>query len=213
MKIAPSLLACDFSNMGGEIIRVEKSGADMVHLDIMDGHFVPNISFGYMVVKALRKYVSIPFDVHLMVSDPYYYCESFAKSGADIITFHVESDCDVAKTIEKIHSYGIKAGISIKPDTPDEVVANYIKNIELVLVMTVEPGFGGQSFMYNQVEKIKQIREMIDEENPNVLLEVDGGINEETAKTCREIGVDVCVAGTSVFKSEDMAMAINKLRN
>ena len=212
MKVAPSLLSCDFTNMGSEIKRIEGSGADMVHLDIMDGHFVPNITFGPMVVNALRGLVRIPFDVHLMVSDPLYYSNIFAKCGADIITFHIESDSNLEETIKSIHSHKKKAGISIKPGTPAEAITEYIKDIEMVLIMTVEPGFGGQKFMYDQVQKIRTIREIANRENHEIMIEVDGGINEETSKVCREAGADICVAGTSVFKSGDISLAIKRLR-
>lgn len=212
MKIAPSLLSCDFSEMGREIVRMDKSGADWMHLDVMDGHFVPNITFGAPVIKMVRKYTDKPFDVHLMISDPLKYADDFADAGADIITFHIECDSDIDKTIDKIKSRGIKAGLVIKPNTPATAVFEYLSKIDLVLVMTVEPGFGGQSFMADMLPKVKEIKDECKRLGIDMPVEVDGGIGEATIGQAAEAGVDVCVAGTAVFKADDAAQAIARLK-
>lgn len=212
MLIAPSLLSCDFSQMGQEIKRMELAKADFMHLDVMDGHFVPNITFGAPVIKTVRSYTDVPFDVHLMISEPLKYIDDFADAGADIITFHVESDSDIKETIEKIKSRGVKPGLVIKPNTPASAVFPYLSDLYMVLIMTVEPGFGGQSFMEDMLPKVSEIRSEADKVNPQLLIEVDGGIAENTIAKASKAGVDICVAGTAVFKAEDSTQAIANLK-
>ncbi len=213
MKVAPSLLSCDFAKMGEEVKKVDSAGADWIHLDVMDGHFVPNLTIGPAIVSAVRPYTNLPFDVHLMIDDPFDYIDAFADAGADIITFHVEAKSDIDKTIEKINARGIKPGLVIKPKTPAEAVYDYLDKVYVILVMTVEPGFGGQSFMADMMPKVTAIKAECAKRGLEVLVEVDGGISEKTAPAAASAGVDVCVSGTGVFKAEDTAAAISAIRN
>lgn len=212
MKIAPSILSCDFAVMGEETKRMENAGADYIHLDVMDGHFVPNITFGAPVIKAIRPYSALPFDVHLMIDHPYDYIDDFADAGADIITFHVESKSDIKATIDKIKEKGIKPGLVIKPKTPASAVFPYLKDIFMVLVMTVEPGFGGQSFMEDMLPKLREIRAEAERQGADILLELDGGINDKTIAKAAAAGGDICVSGTGVFKAPDAKQAIKTLK-
>ena len=196
---------------GEEIARMDKAGADWMHLDVMDGHFVPNLTFGAPIIKWVRPFSDKPFDVHLMISDPLRYIDDFADAGADIITFHIESDSDIDKTIDKIKSRGIKAGLVLKPKTPAEAVFPYLDRLDLVLVMTVEPGFGGQSFMADMMPKVEAIKAEINRRGLNVLIEADGGIGDATIAEVARAGVDVSVAGTAVFKAENPSQAIKRL--
>lgn len=212
MKIAPSFLSCDFSRLGEELIRMDKAHADLIHLDVMDGHFVPNITFGAPVIKWARPYTQLPFDVHLMISEPHRYIKDFAQAGADIITFHTECDSDIDSTIGLISSYGIKPGLVIKPNTPASAVFPYLDKLYLVLIMTVEPGFGGQSFMADMLPKVKEIKDYAKSIGKEILIEADGGINETTIAQCAQAGIDICVSGTGVFKAENAENAIAQLK-
>lgn len=212
IKISPSMLSCDFSEIGKEAEKITRSGADMLHLDVMDGHFVPNITFGAPVIKSIRKVTDIVFDVHLMISEPLKYIEDFVGAGADIITFHVECESDVKETIKKIKSLSCKAGLSVKPGTPIETVFPYLDDIDMVLIMTVEPGFGGQSFMSDMCEKIVTLRKKLDEKGKTADIQVDGGINEETVALVASAGANVIVAGSSVFGADSYEKAISLLR-
>jgi len=213
MKVAPSMLSSNFALMGEETEKIEKAGADLIHLDVMDGHFVPNLTIGPGIIKALRPYTKLPFDVHLMISDPLSYIDAFADAGADIITFHLEADSDPDETIEKIKSRGILPGIVIKPKTPAEAVFPYLDKVYMVLVMTVEPGFGGQSFMSDMMPKVAAIKEEIRKRSSEVLIEVDGGITADTASVAAKAGADICVSGTGVFKAPDPAKAISYMQS
>lgn len=206
--ISPSILSADFANLERDIKIVENAGADWLHVDVMDGHFVPNITIGVPVVASIRKVTSMPLDVHLMIENPEKYIEAFAKAGADILTFHYEAVSDVKKIIKLIKSFGIKAGMSIKPKTHYDVVFPYLNELDMVLIMTVEPGFGGQKFMTDCAEKIPLIREKAPK---NLIIQVDGGINAETARICTAYGANSLVAGNYIYKSDDIKSAINSL--
>ncbi len=207
--IAPSLLGCDFARAGEQIDAAITGGAQLLHVDVMDGHFVPNLSIGPPFVASIRQYTSCPLDVHIMVTDPAYYIERFAEVGADSITFHIEATDEPAKLVARLRELGVGAGISLRPATPAEVLVDVIGDVDLVLIMTVEPGYGGQDFMPEMLEKIRVVRGMLKD---NQRLEVDGGINPTTARQCAECGADVFVAGNSVFRSDDIATAVKQLQ-
>jgi ribulose-phosphate 3-epimerase len=210
--IAPSVLAADFARLGDELEKVEKGGAEWLHLDVMDGHFVPNISFGPFIVKAIRGLSKLKLDTHLMISDPAGYAESFAEAGCDLITFHYEAVDDPRATLGRIIETGVQVGISIKPATAPEVLYPLLSDLDLVLVMSVEPGFGGQKFIPESVAKIRALRDEIDRQGTKTLIQVDGGINPETSRLVINAGVDAIVAGTAVFRADDPAQAIAALR-
>ena len=207
--VSPSILSADFANLERDIKRIEDGGTDWVHVDVMDGHFVPNITIGVPVVASIRKVTKLPLDVHLMIENPEKYVEPFVKAGADILTFHYECGTDIKKTIDLIKSFGIKVGLSIKPKTTPDVVFPYLKDLDLLLVMTVEPGFGGQKFMQDCADKIPVIKEKAPE---NLIIQVDGGINAETARICTFYGANSLVAGNYIYKSADIKSAIKSLR-
>ena len=203
--IAPSILSSDYMHFHEDMDRTKAAGAKWLHVDIMDGQFVPNLSFGYAWVKAMRKITDLVLDVHLMIDRPIRYVEEFCKAGADYLTIHVEADTpdNILATIEKIRALGVKPGIVVKPKTPAEAIAPYLDKVDLVLVMTVEPGFGGQKFMADMMPKVKKLRQMLDSVNPACHLEVDGGVDGETAQICKENGANVLVAGSAFYGAAD----------
>jgi ribulose-phosphate 3-epimerase len=209
VRIAPSILSADFAQLGAELRAIEAAGADYVHIDVMDGHFVPNLTIGPPVVKALRKHSKLPFDVHLMISPVDPYVRDFAEAGADIITVHPEAGPHLHRTVQLIKSLGKKAGVSLNPGTPVEAVDNVLGDVDLLLVMSVNPGFGGQSFIVSQLEKLRALRQRIDASGRTVDLEVDGGINAQTARQAIAAGADVLVAGTATFQGGSAAYANN----
>ena len=213
-KIAPSILSADFANLERDIHDLEKNGADIVHVDIMDGIFVPNISIGIPVVAALRKVTDMPLDVHLMIDRPIRYVEEFVKAGADFLTIHIEADQpqNTLEALDKIRALGCKAGIVLKPRTPAEAAIPYLEKCDMILIMTVEPGFGGQKFMADQMPKVQQLKEWMDDINPDCLIEVDGGVDANTCAVCKESGANVLVAGSAYFKATDRAAFVKTIQ-
>ncbi len=214
VKISPSILSADFSKLGEEIISLEKAGADYIHIDVMDGHFVPNITIGPEVIKRLRPVTKLTFDVHLMIAPVDNFVKDFANAGADIITFHPEATKDLSQTIKLIKSFGKKVGVSLKPKSPIDLIENHLKDIDLILIMSVEPGFGGQKFMPEVLDKMKKLRNIVNEKKLNVDIEIDGGINFENSSKAKEFGANILVSGSTVFKENngDLKKNIQLLR-
>ena len=213
-KIAPSILSADFANLERDIHNIAQNGADWVHVDVMDGIFVPNISIGIPVVKALRPVTKLPLDVHLMIDRPIRYVEDFVKAGADWLTIHVEADQpqNTLEALDKIRTLGCKAALSLKPKTPAEAAIPYLEKCDMILVMTVEPGFGGQKFMADMMPKIRRLRQLLDEVNPGCIIEVDGGVDGTTHTVCKESGAEVLVAGSAYFKAADRAAFVKTVQ-
>ena len=212
IKIAPSILSANFAKLGEEIKEVENAGADYIHVDIMDGHFVPNITMGPMIVEAIRPVTKLPLDVHLMIENPDHYIEAFAKAGADYLTIHVEACRHLHRTLQLIRSFGVKAGVVLNPATPIETIQHVLEEVDMILLMTVNPGFGGQSFIPNVLKKIEQVRKLVEEKDLTIEIEVDGGINSDTAKQCVEAGADVLVAGSAIYNHQDRNAALQAIR-
>ncbi|MBN1849095.1 MAG: ribulose-phosphate 3-epimerase [Deltaproteobacteria bacterium] len=211
-KIAPSILSADFTRLGEEIQAVEKAGADYIHIDVMDGHFVPNITIGPMIVAAVKQVTTLPLDVHLMISNPDQFIGEFVETGADIITVHVEAVNHLHRSLQLIRKYRVKAAVSLNPATPLEMIEYVLNDLDMVLIMTVNPGFGGQEFIPEVVPKVKRLREIINEKGLDMEIEVDGGINPETVHTVSSAGADVFVAGSAIFHSDDYAKTIHLMR-
>lgn len=211
-KIAPSLLSADFANLATELAMLENAKADWVHIDVMDGHFVPNITIGPLVLNAIRPHSKLPLDVHLMISNPSQYIEAFAKAGADIITVHVETDSHLHRLVQQIKATGVKVGVSLNPATPLSSIEEILPYIDLVLIMSVNPGFGGQSFIESMVGKINRLKNMILATGKDIIIEVDGGVTEANIKTISDAGADVFVAGSAVFNAPDSALAIANMK-
>ncbi|MBS4198911.1 ribulose-phosphate 3-epimerase [Bacillus sp. FJAT-49732] len=213
IKIAPSILAADFSKLAEEVKDVEKGGADYIHIDVMDGHFVPNISMGPVVVEAVRKATNLPLDVHLMIENPDRYIKAFAEAGADIITVHVEATRHLHRTLQEIRKNGVKSGVVLNPATPASTIAHVLEEIDMVLLMTVNPGFGGQAFIDAVLPKISEVRRMIEKRELCIDIEVDGGIHEGTIIACQKAGANVFVAGSAIFNRKDRHAAIRDIRS
>ncbi len=213
VKIAPSILSADFANMGNDIAKLESWGASLVHCDVMDGAFVPNMSFGTQMVKAIRKYTSLPLDVHLMINKPECFIEGFAQSGADIITIHQEACVHLHRTIKMITSCGVKAGVALNPSTSISTLENVIEDIDMVLIMTVNPGFGGQVFIPSMLKKITALNNMIKQSGRNIEIEIDGGVTVDNAGSIQKAGADILVAGSAVFNADNPRDAISRMRN
>lgn len=212
IKIAPSILAADFAKLGEEVQEVEKAGADLIHVDVMDGHFVPNITFGPLVMDAIRPLTKLPLDVHLMIENPDQYIEAFAKAGASYITVHVEACPHLHRTLQLIRSFGVKSGVVLNPHTPIESILHVLDEVDMVLFMTVNPGFGGQKFISSVLPKVEALSSIIREQNLNIEIEIDGGVDEETIIPCVEAGATVLVAGSAIFGKEDRTEALQNIR-